>query len=167
MQRYKVPFSSEEKIMASISLWYQKICLLIVFLPPPPMKTLSEPKSCFLFLLKLNNVGCYHRRINNGEHYNDVGHVCVCIYVYVCVCVCVKWSESHSVMSDSLRPMDYQACQTSLSMEFSRPEYWSGWPFPSPGGLPNPGIEPRLPHCRWILYQLSYQGSPRILEWVA
>ena len=28
-------------------------------------------------------------------------------------------------------------------MEFSRPEYWSGWPFPSPGDLPNPGIEPR------------------------
>ena len=27
-------------------------------------------------------------------------------------------------------------------MEFSRPEYWSGWPFPSPGNLPNPGIEP-------------------------
>ena len=30
-------------------------------------------------------------------------------------------------------------------MEFSRPEYWSGWPFPSPGDLPNPGIEPRSP----------------------
>jgi len=28
-------------------------------------------------------------------------------------------------------------------MEFSRPEYWSGQPFPSPGDLPNPGIEPR------------------------
>ena len=28
-------------------------------------------------------------------------------------------------------------------MEFSRPEYWSGWPFPSPGDLPNPGIKPR------------------------
>ena len=28
-------------------------------------------------------------------------------------------------------------------MEFSRPEYWNGWPFPSPGDLPNPGIEPR------------------------
>ena len=26
-------------------------------------------------------------------------------------------------------------------MEFSRPEYWSGWPFPSSGDLPNPGIE--------------------------
>ena len=35
-------------------------------------------------------------------------------------------------------------------MEFSRPEYWSGQPFPSPGDLPNPGI----------LYQLSHKGSP-------
>ena len=31
---------------------------------------------------------------------------------------------------------------TTQSMEFSRPEYWSGWLFPSPGDLPNPGIEP-------------------------
>ena len=31
------------------------------------------------------------------------------------------------------------------SMEFSRPEYWSGQPFPSPGNLPNAGIEPRSP----------------------
>ena len=30
-------------------------------------------------------------------------------------------------------------------MEFSRPEYWSGQPFPSPGDLPNPGTEPRSP----------------------
>ena len=85
-------------------------------------------------------------------------------------------------------------------MEFSRPEYWREQPFPSPGNLPNPGIEPRCPtlqadslpaepqgkpkntrmgslsllqrifpiqesnwgllHCRWILHQLSYQGSP-------
>ena len=34
---------------------------------------------------------------------------------------------------------------TIQSMEFSRPEYWSGWPFPSPGDLPNPGIKPRSP----------------------
>ena len=30
-----------------------------------------------------------------------------------------------------------------LSMEFSRQECWSGWPFPSPGDLPDPGIKPR------------------------
>ena len=52
-------------------------------------------------------------------------------------------------------------------MEFSRPKYWSGEPFPSPGDLSNPGIKPRSLHCRWILYQLSHKGSPRILEWVA
>ena len=35
------------------------------------------------------------------------------------------------------------ACQASLSMEFSRQEYWNGLPHPSPVALPNPGIEPR------------------------
>ena len=48
-------------------------------------------------------------------------------------------SESLSVVSDSATPW------TSQSMEFSRPEYWSGLPFSSPGDLPNPGIEPRSP----------------------
>ena len=37
------------------------------------------------------------------------------------------------------------ARQAPPSMEFSRQEYWSGLPFPSPGDLPNPGIEPRSP----------------------
>ena len=88
------------------------------------------------------------------------------------------------------------------SLEFLRPEYWGGYPFPSPGDIPNPRIEHRSPmlqadslpaepqgkskntgvgtlsllqgifptqesgqgllHCRWILYQLSYQGSPKV-----
>ena len=34
------------------------------------------------------------------------------------------------------------ACQAPRSMVFSRQEYWSGLPFPSPGNLPNPGIKP-------------------------
>ena len=38
-----------------------------------------------------------------------------------------------------------EARQAPLSMGVSRPEYWSGWPFPSPGDLSNPGIEPRSP----------------------
>ena len=94
--------------------------------------------------------------------------------------------------------------QTIQSMEFSRPESWSGQRFPSPRDLPNPGTEPRSPalqadslpaepqgkpkntgvgslsllqrifppqelnpgllHCRWILYQLSYQGSPNSVQ---
>ena len=37
------------------------------------------------------------------------------------------------------------ACQAPLSMGFSRQEYWSRLPFPSPGDLPNPGTKPRSP----------------------
>ena len=37
------------------------------------------------------------------------------------------------------------AFQAPLSMGFSRQECWSGFPFPSPGDLPNPGIKPRSP----------------------
>ena len=33
--------------------------------------------------------------------------------------------------------------------------------------FPTQGSNPGLPHCKWILYQLSHQGSPRILKWVA
>ena len=47
--------------------------------------------------------------------------------------------------SDSLRPPWTVAYQASPSMGFSRQEYWSGLPFPSPGDLPDPGIEPRSP----------------------
>ena len=50
------------------------------------------------------------------------------------------------------------ACQVPLSMGFSRQGYWSDWPFPSPGHLPDPGIEPGLPYCRQTLYHLSHQG---------
>ena len=40
------------------------------------------------------------------------------------------------------------AYQAPQSMEFSRQEFWSGLPFPSPGDLPDPGIEPRSPALR-------------------
>ena len=51
------------------------------------------------------------------------------------------------------------ACQAPLSMGFSRQKYWSRLPFPSPGNLPNPGIEPRSPALQVDFYQLSYEGS--------
>ena len=47
-------------------------------------------------------------------------------------------------MSNSATPWTV-AHQFPPSTEFSRQEYWSGLPFPSPGDLPNPGIKPRYP----------------------
>ena len=46
--------------------------------------------------------------------------------------------------------------QAPPSMGFFRQECWSGLPFPSPGDLPDPGIEPGLPHCRQTLYRPSH-----------
>ena len=59
-------------------------------------------------------------------------------------------------------PMD-----STESMEFSRPEYWSGYPFPFPGDLPNSGIEPRSSSLQADSLLAEPQGSPRILAWVA
>ena len=53
--------------------------------------------------------------------------------------------------------VDYQA---SLSMGFSRQEYWSGLPFPSPGDLPNPGIEPRSPTLQADALPSEPPGKP-------
>ena len=45
-----------------------------------------------------------------------------------------------------------------------RQECWSVLPFPYARDHPNPGIEPGLLHCRWILYHLSHQGSARVWQ---
>ena len=106
----------------------------------------------------------------------------------------MKWSESHSVISDSWWPKNSPGQNTGMG-SLSLP----------PGDFPNPGIEPRSPalqadslpaeppgkpkntgvgslsvlqgifptqesnwgllHCRQILYQLSYEGSPEYLRW--
>ena len=55
---------------------------------------------------------------------------------FLCVCVSVCIIQS----SLSLCSSWIVACQTPLSMEFSRQEYWSGLPIPSPGNLPNAGM---------------------------
>ena len=48
------------------------------------------------------------------------------------------------------------AHQAPLSMGFSRQEYWSGLPFPSPGDLPDPGTEPRSPSLQADALPSSY-----------
>ena len=68
--------------------------------------------------------------------------------------VCV----SCSVVCDSATPWTV-AHQASLSMEFSRQEYWSGLPFPSPEELPNPRIKPWSPALQADSLSFELQGS--------
>ena len=46
-------------------------------------------------------------------------------------------------------------------MEFSSQKYWSGLPFPSPGDLPDPGIEPKSPKLQSDSLPFEHQGSPK------
>ena len=86
------------------------------------------------------------------------------------VCFCgEKVKGSCSVLSQVFATPWTGAHQAPLRipMEFSRQEYWSGLLFLLQGIFPTQELNPGLLHCRRILYQLSHQGSPRILEWVA
>ena len=67
---------------------------------------------------------------------------------------------SCSVMSDSFVTPRTVAHQAPLSMRLPRQEYWSGLPFPFPGVLPNPGIEPTSPSLQEDSLILCHKGSP-------
>ena len=71
-----------------------------------------------------------------------------------------KWKWSLSVFSNSLRPRGLVAYQASPSMGFSRQEYWSGLPFPSPGDLADPGIKPRSPTLQADALTSEPPGKP-------
>ena len=69
-------------------------------------------------------------------------------------------STGHPVLSDSATPRAVQ------STGFSWPEYWSAQPFPPPGDLPNPGIEPRSPTLQGDSLPSEPPGKPRLLaDW--
>ena len=71
-------------------------------------------------------------------------------------------SERHSVMSDSLRPRGLYSPWNSLGQNTGM-----GSLSLLQGIFLTQGLNPGLPHCSQILYQLRHKGSPRILEWVA
>ena len=66
-------------------------------------------------------------------------------------------------MSNSLQPHTV-ARQAPLSMGLPKQEYWSGLPFPSPGDLTNPGIEPMFPASQVDSLPLNHLGSPDIVS---
>ena len=72
------------------------------------------------------------------------------------LCMKVKVTQSHPTLCDPMDcPWNFSGQNTgvgSLSLQ---------------GIFPTKGSNPGLPRCRWFLYQLSFKGSPRMLEWVA
>ena len=65
-------------------------------------------------------------------------------------------------MSDSFVTLWTVACQAPLSMGFPRQEYWSGKPFPPPGDLSHPEIEPESPTLAEEFFTTEPSGKPLI-----
>ena len=80
-------------------------------------------------------------------------YCCCCLVAKSCLTLATPWSV---------------ACQAPLSMEFPRQEYWSELPFPSPGDLPDLGLELASSELAGRFFTAEHQGSPavenRILE---
>ena len=82
------------------------------------------------------------------------------------MCVCLLSCLGHTLLFVTIWTV---ACQSLLSMGFSRQEYWSGLPWPSPGDIPDPGIEPTSPAALALQANsllLSHQGRPGSFDWL-
>ena len=102
-----------------------------------PMATVSIqsgfPKTFQLY-------ACHPRKIINSGHFRPKNALKVKV-AQSCLTFCHPW--------------------TVQSMGFSRPEYWNGQPFPSPGDLPNPQIEPRSPTLQADSLPSEQPGKPK------
>ena len=93
----------------------------------------------------------------DGE--TTAGHL---IFITLIFVVKSKWSQSHSIVSDSFRlhgpysPRNFPGQNSGVGSHSL-----------VQGIFPIQGLNPGLPHCKQILYQPSQKGSPRLLEWVA
>ena len=75
------------------------------------------------------------------------------------------WSEVKSLRCVWLFATPWTgAYKSPLPMEFSSQEYWSGLPFPSPGDLPDPGIEPRFPASQADALPSEPPGKPTLCD---
>ena len=76
--------------------------------------------------------------------------------------VCVRWAWVGEYFRLFATPWTV-AYKAPLSMEFSSQEYWSGLPFPSPGDLSHPRIEPRSPTLKADALPSETPGKPQIM----
>ena len=75
-----------------------------------------------------------------------------------------KWSEVAQSCLTLCNPVDCIAHEVPPPMGFSRQEYWSGLPLPSPGDIPDPGIEPRSPTLQADTLTSEPPGKPNDKE---
>ena len=96
----------------------------------------------------------------------------LCLSVHMCLHVYYRWisksvSVSRSVVPNSSQPHGLQSTRLLCPWDSPSKDTGVGCHFLLQGILPTQGLNPGFSPCRRILYCLSYQGSPRMLEWIA
>ena len=100
------------------------------------------------------SLACYsprgHKESDMTEQLNRglgsiIDHSPFWLYLMIGVTVCIGGGGGLVATSCPTLAISWTVACGPLSMGFSRQEYWSGLPFPSPGDLPDPGIKPRSP----------------------
>ena len=141
-------------------------------------------KTVWCFLTKLNILLPYNLRMSFlGIYLKEVKtylHKSTCIWMLVAALFIITKTEINhqSSVGEQVHKLQYIQIVKSLicvrlfatpwtgahqappSMGFSRQEYWSGLPFPSPGDLPDPGIEPRSPALQADALTSEPPGKP-------
>ena len=115
---------------------------------------ISNPVNSWVPTEELSRQASYTRQSTTHVPVNKSGIYQIFVCFFFCSSYIVFFNNHSFVNFVKVKPLNHVqlfatpwtvACQAPPSMEFSRQEYWSGLPFPSPGDLPNPGIEPRSP----------------------
>ena len=95
---------------------------------------------------------CYNYREKYLLISDSYLHAALKLWIVACYCLVTK-------LCPTLGTPQTVAHQVLLSMGFPRQEYWIGLPFPSPGDLPNPRVEPTSPALQIDSSPLSHHGS--------
>ena len=103
---------------------------------------------------------CWNKHYVSDEFLNEVS------FIWLDQSSSVYWKKVKTLSRVRLFATPWTvANQAPPSMGFSRQEYWSGFLFPSPGDLPDPGIEPRSPAFQADALSSEHQGSQCLLVW--
>ena len=149
----RVVFATDFKTLIII-LWYVYICTGEGNGSPLLYPCLGNPVDRGAWWAAVHGVAQSRTRLkclSSSSSMHTYTHKHTHIHIHVC-------THSLHLCLILCNPMDW-ARQAPLSMAFPRWEYWSGVPILPWGDLLYQGSNPRLLHCRQILYHLSHQGS--------
>ena len=143
-------------------VWSEVLALLILVMPQAGLSCSRVQNQTALWEAgaRQNTCGTLTRLINCGLREAAIPSV-----LLTAVSLVHQWAAQHTVVVCVLSHVQLFmtprtiARQAPLSVEFSRQEYWSGLPFPTPGDLPNPGIEPTSPALAGSFFSTELCGK--------